>query len=447
MGRQRIAIIGGGFTGLVAAYDLARAGHAVTLYERGSRLGGLAGGCTIGGHPIEQAYHHLFTTHRDMLALVAELGLTEELVYATDTKAILHAGACFPFTTPRDLLRFTALPVLDRVRFGVVTLALLRTRRWERFLRIPAKTWLRRWYGARAYDAVWGPLLTGKFHTHDGDVSMAWLWARIHERGNSRDRGSEQVIYFRNGFQSVVDALTERLTALGVEIQRNAEITRIASDASPALTFADRTTSVFDRIIATIPSHTFARLIADDAHATPAYLAQLRSVHYLGAVLLVFATPQSLSPYYWHNINDPASPFLVFLQHTNLVPKEWYGGQHVYYLGAYLPHDHPFFSMAEDDVLRAGFDDLKRLFPTFDLSHVTERHCFRFQNAQHVVDTDYITKIPSHETPLPGVFLANFSQIFPEDRGTSHAVREGRQIAGLALDGLPDDQYGSPVPQ
>jgi len=56
---------------------------------------------------------------------------------------------------------------------------------------------------------------------------------------------------------------------------------------------------------------------------------------------------------------------------------------------------------------------------------------FRFKAAQHIVDTDYEKKIPGCRTPLPGVFLANFSQVFPEDRGTNFAVREGEKVAEM----------------
>ena len=78
-----------------------------------------------------------------------------------------------------------------------------------------------------------------------------------------------------------------------------------------------------------------------------------------------------------------------------------------------------------------NFQNLPKLFPQFEAARVEEKFIFRFRAAQHIVDTAYEEKIPDYKTPLPGVFLANFSQVFPEDRGTNFAVREGEKIARL----------------
>ncbi|MBI2552414.1 NAD(P)/FAD-dependent oxidoreductase [Candidatus Uhrbacteria bacterium] len=428
---KRIAVIGGGFTGLVAAYELGKRGCQVALFERGDYLGGLASGFAIEDHPLEKAYHHLFTTDSAMLALVHELGLDFELIMCADSKALYHAGRLYPFTTPFDLLHFTPLSFFNRLRFGFVTLYLTHAPNWQRFIPIPAAAWLKKWYGAQAYAIVWEPLLKGKFHNHYTDVSMAWLWARINSRGNSKDQGRERVIYFRHGFAVVVKALTRKLKELGVDIKYQTQITAVTSSTVPTITFTDGTSESFDRIICTTPSHVFARLIETDAHASEEYLAQLNSINYLGAVLIIFSSSQSLSKYFWHNLNDPASPFLVFLQHTNLVDPAWYNGKHIYYLGAYLSHEHAFFRNSDQEVASEGFDYIKKLFPSFKKEAVRQMQVFRFPNAQHIVDTDYTKKIPDYKTPLPGIYLANFSQIFPEDRGTNFAVREGIKIAKL----------------
>ena len=49
----------------------------------------------------------------------------------------------------------------------------------------------------------------------------------------------------------------------------------------------------------------------------------------------------------------------------------------------------------------------------------------------------YRTKIPAMQTPTRGLVLANTTQIFPEDRGTNYAVREGVQAAEALLSYLP----------
>lgn len=432
-----IAIIGGGFTGMVAAYELAKRGCKVALFERGAFLGGLASGFKINGQNLEKAYHHLFTTDQDILDLAYGLGLEDQLLYCDSSMAIYFDGAFHSFSSPLDLLKFPPLDFLSVIRFALITLYLKHTENYQKFSRVSAAKWLRKWYGSKAYRVVWEPLLKGKFHSHYQDVSMAWLWRRIYIRGNSSKKGREKLIYFKDGFQAIIETLRKKLDALGVEIQLESKIESIMVQGNaPQLQFADGTIRNFDRAVCTTPSHVFVQLAQNDPHCTREYLDQLKSIQYLGAVLVIFSSPQSLSKYYWHNINDLESPFLVFIQHTNLTDKQYYKGDHVYYLGCYVPHEHRFFQQSEKELCQEFFNHLKKLFPQFQENEIREKHLFRFKNAQHVVDTQYVRKIPDYKTPLPGVYLANFSQIFPEDRGTNFAVREGIKVADLILQSL-----------
>ena len=168
------------------------------------------------------------------------------------------------------------------------------------------------------------------------------------------------------------------------------------------------------------------------------YSRKLRSIGYLGAVCLVFTSEQSLGDIYWVNVNEPGAPFLVFIQHTNLATPDFYRGKHAYYIGAYLPTDGKIYSMTDEELTQLWFDYLAKMFPQFDVKRVQEKQILfsGFRAAQHIVDTQYEGKIPGYKTPLPGVYLSNFSQIFPEDRGTNFAVREGEKIAALVRSDL-----------
>ena len=282
--------------------------------------------------------------------------------------------------------------------------------------------------GHSAMETIWTPLLRGKFDRHFDKVSMAWLWARIHIRANSRSGGGgEKLGYFRGGFNVITSALENELKQRGVNIQINARVEKISSERTAAI---NGETVPFDFCIFTGPSPAFARLLPAQESLND-YAAKLHSIEYLGAACLVFTSDQNLGDFYWVNVNEPDAPFLVFLNHTRLVDKKFFGGKNVYYIGAYLPPDGKLFSLPDDELAKLWFGYLPKMFPDFDAARVAERHIFRFRAAQHIVDTDYEAKIPAYQTPLPGVFLANFSQIFPEDRGTNFAVREGEKIAAL----------------
>ncbi|WP_062530454.1 FAD-dependent oxidoreductase [Demequina rhizosphaerae] len=433
----RVAIIGGGYTGLVAALRLTEAGYHVTVFEAGAELGGLAGGFEIEGAPLERAYHHIFRTDTAIIDLVHELGLSEKLRWHRGGQSLYFDGTLHPFSGALDLLRFGPLALHDRIRAGVVALYLQWTRRWHRFEAVTALQWMRKAAGANVTRVIWEPLLRGKFHRHHASVSMAWLWARVHTRANSKAPGEmhERLGYFDGGFAVLTDALEQRLRDAGADIRTDARIVALSADESGTRIVLDRSEEHFAVCVATIPSGVFGRLCAQSDLPAP-YRERLASIQYLGARIVVFSSGQRLGRTYWTNVNDASMPFLVFIAHTELVGTARYAGHHIYYLATYLPADDEQFTCDADQLEDSWFDALATMIPEFDRGAIREKHHFRFSNAQHVVDTSYRSRIPERATPLPHVFLSNFSQIYPEDRGTNFAVREGERIARSAIDHL-----------
>lgn len=427
---KKILIIGGGFTGLTAALRLAAdKKFSVTLVESSADLGGLAGGFQIAGTSLEKTYHHLFLTDTAILDLVNELGLADQLMWCDSSVGIFRGGKIHPFKTPGDLLKFSPCNFLGRLRTGFTALYLKHQKNWRGFTRQTAHAWMTRACGASAMAAIWTPLLKGKFDRHFDQVSMAWFWARIHTRANSRaGGGGEKLGYFRGGFNVITAALEPKLRATGVTLRTGVSVEKFLADERAAIIAGEKV--AFDFCLFTGPSPALAKLLPASESLND-YAAKLRSIDYLGAACLIFTSDQRLGDFYWVNVNEPDAPFLVFIQHTNLVGPKTYGGKNVYYLGAYLPPDGKTFALSDDELAKTWLAYLPKMFPHFDAQRVTEKFIFRFRAAQHIVDTDYEAKIPAYQTPLAGVFLANFSQIFPEDRGTNFAVREGEKIAAL----------------
>jgi protoporphyrinogen oxidase len=435
---EKVLVIGGGFTGLTAAYRLAQSGRVqVTLVERSPTLGGLAGDFALQGVPIEKSYHHLFRTDQHILDLVAELGLAETLLWCDSSLGIFLGGTSYPFMSPGDLLRFRPCDLFSRLRLGLVALYLQKRRNWQPLRTQTAAAWMRRACGNSAMRSVWSPLLRGKFDRYADQVSMAWLWARIHCRVNSRDTaGAERLGYFRGGFATVTRKLESELVRRGVAIRKGAAVTAIDASGPRPVVAVNAERQEFDRCIFTGPTPVLAQLVARTSAAADAYRRQLQAIEYLGAICLVFTSAQDLGDNYWLNVNEPDAPFLVCINHTKLISREVYHGRHVYYLGAYQPHDSRFFVMPEAELVNLWLGYLKTIHRHFDPMKIFERHLFRLKYAQHVVDTAYEGKVPALRTPWPGLYLASFAQIYPEDRGTNFAVREGNQVAALVLDDL-----------
>lgn len=446
MARPRIAIIGGGFTGLTAAYRLSRQDVDVTIFEASDALGGLAAGFELAGHRVEQAYHFLYKTDEYILGLVDELGLRDRLTYHKSSVSTYYGGKLYPMETPVDLIRFTPLSFVNRIRAGVTVLWLQREKNWRKLSGITALDWLRKYAGRQVSDVIWEPLLRGKFDRYYDKVTMSWLWGRVLQRVDSRDKklGGEALGYFDGGFNVVIKALEAPVRAAGTDIRFRTPISRLAHDPATGevvVTTAAGEEARFDRVLATVPSHVLAKMIGDYRPKDPSYFEKLESIDYLDAVVQVFATRQKFTKYYWHNVNTPNAPFVVFLSLTNLVGSEKYDGLNIYYIGDYVPPEHAYMSMDQDALKARWYGELQKMFPDFDPAQVVDDALFRLRNAQHIIDIGFEeNKLLPHETPCPGVLMCNFSQIYPMDRGTNYAVRDGNRMAEKLLVGLKPAQ-------
>ncbi len=191
-----------------------------------------------------------------------------------------------------------------------------------------------------------------------------------------------------------------------------------------------------DSVIVTTPSPIMLRL----APMLPDWYKQILSgLTYEAAAVALLQLDRKLSDIYWLNIADPDMPFTGVIEHTNFMPPADYGGKHYVYLSKYMEPDHPYFSMPEEELIKTYLPYLKRINPDFDESWITKWWVFRERAAQPIVTLNYREKLPDHRTPLKNLYLANTSQIYPEDRGTNYSVRLGNQIAELVSEDLSGD--------
>jgi len=396
---KKIAIVGGGMGGLTLGYLLAKKGNKVTILEKEKNLGGLMAGFKMNGVNLEQTYHHFFKTDKDLIKLIKEIGLIRDISWYKSSVGLYWNKKMYPFVTAMDLLRFKPLGLMDKLKMGMVAIWLKLDKNWQKYETITADKWMRKMVGKRAYKVIWQPLLQGKFHDFYKKVSMAWLWARIHTRGNSTNKKGEEVLgYIDGGFEKIIEKLAKLIKKNGGKIKLKTEIKN--------LVFLEKE---YDVIVDTRPA---------------------KGIDYLGAIDVVFESKQNLSQYYWHNINDVNSPFVAVVQQTNLIDKKNYGNKEIYYLGSYLPQDHEFFGKSDKEIIKVWFDYLKKIFPEFDKKMVGKMFIFRFKYAQHIVTTSYAKKIPPIKIS-DKIYQMNFAKIYPEDRGINYAVKEAQKIAKI----------------
>jgi protoporphyrinogen oxidase len=430
--RKKIAIVGGGIAGLTAAYRLAQSGFDVTLWERAPKFGGQAGGLDVEGGKLEYFYHHLFQSDTEITALIHELGIGDRLAWLPSNVGYFADGTIYPLNGAKDLLMLPILPFHDRLRVGLVTAYLQRVKNWKPYEQVTAKRWLTRAMGERAYSRTFGAQLEAKFGRYADQIAMVWFWGKIWLRTTSRRSPleGEKLGYPIGGFEVIIDALVEATRNAGAtlisgsgpsELKRN-------EDGSWSIMVDGAEPQTFDAVIGSVPSPIFARLapqLPED------YRTKLLSLDYEAAVVVLLEMDRKLSDIYWMNIADPSMPFTAIIEHTNFVAPGNYNGKHYVYLSKYLEPDDPYFTMPEAQVLDAYMPHLRKINKNFDREWISRYWVFRERAAQPIITLNYSERIPDHRTPLPGLYLANTSQIYPEDRGTNYSVRLGNQIAAM----------------
>ena len=433
---MKVIIIGAGVAGLAAAYDLAKRGHEVAIYETGDRAGGQVRTFEVGGGRVEIFYHHLFRSDTDIVALIDELGLGDDLAWI-DSNVGLHArGKNYPFVGPLDLLRFDRVSLITRVRLGLAALYLRRYKDWHNFEGKRAAEWIRRWVGLEGYNAVWGPLLRAKFRSHAEDVSLVWFWGKIHLRFASRQGGlfaKEQLGYLRGSFGRLIDALVDAVTARGGTLDLGAPVERVLIEDGRAVgvRLRDGREARADAVLATVPSEWFAKMVPELAERDARYAEMLTALQYQWATVLAITLDRPLSPIYWLTMTEDDCPFVVAVEQTNFMPPSDYGGEHLLYLSNYVDPGDPTTEQTADEVFDRYEPYLKRINPAFDRSWVHEKWLFTDRAGQPVVHARYHETIPPHRTPVPGLYLANTTQIYPEDRGQNYSIRMGVRVARL----------------
>jgi protoporphyrinogen oxidase len=430
-------IVGAGFTGLTAGLELARAGKKVMLLEADTAPGGLAGTFEFrNGVSIEKFYHHWFTNDEYVPQLVKELGLDNQIVILPSRTGMYYNGRFWRLSTPLDLLRFSPLSFIDRIRLGLLVFQVRRIKDWKTIEHLSIREWLEPLCGSNVFRIVWEPLIRSKFSVYADAVNAVWFWKKLVLRGSTRDKqGGEQLAYFKGGFGRLARAMADEICKHGGEIRYGSPVTGVRSNEGQIEALVTPAGEVFGRQFLFTPSFSvIANILEGVADAN--WIQSLRRVNYLGNVCLVLQLDRSLSDTYWLNVNDPGFPFVGVIEHTNFDRPENYNGNHIVFISRYLATEDPVWGYADDRYLDFALEHLRRMFPELDRSWVREHRVWRAEYAQPVTERNYSGYVPGRETPFRNAMISTMAQIYPEDRGTNYAIREGKSVAQALLSQL-----------
>jgi protoporphyrinogen oxidase len=425
---KRVAVLGAGPMGLAVAYQLARDGHHPIVYEADDRIGGMTAAFDFSGLSIERYYHFHCISDHAFLKVLDELGLANKIHWVQTKMGYWYQNQLQPWGNPIALLRFKGLSFIAKFRYGLHAFLSTKRNDWKPLDKVDAVKWIKGWVGAEAYEVLWRRLFEYKFYDYTSNLSAAWIWSRIRRIGRSRyDLFREKLGYLEGGSETL-------LQALRVDIEKNGGEIKLQSPAIKVLMDGIKVTGVetvagvelFDTVISTIPLPYIPRVMPD---LPTTILDQFKSVKNIAVVCVIAKLRCQVTENFWLNTNDPEMDIPGLVEYSNLRPLD----QHIVYAPFYMPGDHPKFSESDEIFLKKVRTYLKKINPRLSDEDFLDLRASRYRFAQPIGIPGYLETIPPAKLPIEGLWVADTSYYYPEDRGISESIHFGRQLAKDAV--------------
>jgi protoporphyrinogen oxidase len=429
MTAQRIAVLGAGPMGLAVAYQLVRDGHHPVIFEADDRVGGMTATFDFQGLDIERYYHFHCTSDTAFFQVLEELGLADRMRWVATKMGYYYQGKVQPWGNPFALLKFPGLSFVAKFRYGLH--AFLSTKRtdWKPLDHVEASGWIRRWVGEEAFEVLWRRLFDFKFYDYAYGLSAAWIWSRIRRIGRSRySIFKEKLGYLDGGSATLLQGLKAYIETHGGEFRLKSPVARVVLEDH-------RVTGVetaggfeaFDKVISTVPLPYVPRVLPD---LPQPILDAYRSVNNIAVVCVIAKLKQPLTENFWLNVNDPAMDIPGLVEYSNLRPL---GNEHIVYVPFYMPGEHPKFQEPDQAFLDKVRSYLKTINPALTDDDFIAIRASRYRHAQPICEPGFLDRLPPVQLPVKGLWVADTSYYYPEDRGISESIGFGRNMARMAV--------------
>lgn len=411
-----LTIVGGGITGLTAAYIAAKSGAKVCVLEGSDSFGGLIKTFDVGGTPVECFYHHFFLHDKELNWLIKELGIEDKIVSHKTTMGVFTQGKVYSFSTIKDLFAFKPLNLIDKFRFGISTVYLGKFANWRKAESKTALAWFKKWTGNNVVNFIWKPLLKVKFGKFHHQVPLAWMIGRLKQRFESREAGSEKLLYIDGSYAVLLDQLLLKLKELKVELIANAKVDELLYDSGNLIGVkAGEIIHLSEKTLFTIPNNITQKLLGNHL--------KLPEIEYFGAVCVILELSESLSPVYWLNVADDHFPFGGVIEHTRFISPENYANKHIVYLSKYFALNEAIATLNETEIQSLMLEKLPGIFPQFKKESLLKTHVFRSFSAATVCDLNFSDKVPNCRTDIKSLFVCNMAHVYPDERSVNNSIR------------------------
>ncbi len=431
-------IVGGGITGLVAAYLAARGGKKVSIIEASNNFGGLLNTFSIAGKQLEH-YYHIFCTHdKEFHWLIKELNIQDQVIFKKTSMGVFRNGKIYDFNSLIDLLKFKPIRFFDKIKFIFNTLYLCWFANWKKYENVSCASWFQKWSGKSTCTALWMPMLNIKFGPYASEVPLAWMIGRLRQRVKSRKNTVEYLAYINGSLQILLDALIDKLKDLNVEFINNApiETIEIKKNKIQYITSSGRKI-VGDKYLFTIPGVYLGKLLRKNA---PVLSEKLEQIKYFGAVCVVVEMKHALSNCFWLNVADDGFPFGGVIEQTNLIDPEYYNGSHIVYFSRYFSWEEKIADMDDEEIKTHMLSHVHKIYPHFKESSIKNTYVFKTMTAAPVCDLNFSKKIPNCKTDITNLFVANMAHVYPDERASNNSIRiaaEACRVMGMDTSYVP----------
>lgn len=421
---QRIAVLGAGPMGLAVAYQLARDGHQPVIFEADDRVGGMTATFDFSGTDIERYYHFHCISDSGFLQMLDELSLSGEMRWVETKMGYWYQDELQPWGNPIALLRFKGLGLIAKFRYGLHAFLSTKRNDWKPLDHVEATGWIRRWVGEEAYEVLWRRLFDYKFYDYASNLSAAWIWSRIRRIGRSRySLFKEKLGYLEGGSSTLLQGIKADIEAHGGEFRLSSPVSKVVIQNNKVSGLeVNKQTETFDKVISTVPMPYIPKLIPD---LPEDIIQQFQALNNIAVVCVIAKLRKPVSENFWVNTNDPEMDIPGLVEYSNLRPMD----HHIVYVPFYMPGEHPKFSEPDEAFLEKVQRYLKKINPQIVDDDFLDIRASRYRHAQPICDPGYLNNLPSADLPIEGLWVADTSYYYPEDRGISESIDFGRQMA------------------
>jgi protoporphyrinogen oxidase len=413
--------------GLATAYELAKAGYRVSVFEADDRIGGMSAFFDFDGLAIERYYHFICKPDEPLFEVLREFGLADRLRWRPTEMGFYYAGKLYRWGRPDCLLRFPHLGLVDKLRYALHVMVTKGVGDWRALDQIEATAWLRKWAGKRAFEVLWRRLFELKFFEHAEQLSAAWIGTRIKRVALSRrSLFQEELGYLEGGSQVLLDAYRSRIEALGGKFFLRAPVKRVVTEQGRVTGLgAGGAVHAADVVVSTVPLKYVPRIVPD---LTPAECERIAAIENIGVVCVLLKLAKPFTRYFWMNVNDPRLEIPGIIEYTNLNPLP----DHVVYFPYYMPKTHPKWQWDDARFVAEAKAYAMLIRPDWDERELLGTYVARYEFAQTVCGPGFYDALPPMSPSIGGFFIADTAYYYPEDRSIAESIRVGRVLARTA---------------